>query len=501
MWTKSLLAAVAVMSELQAALAADSLYDKGSPILQITTKKQLNQLINTSNHTSIIEFYAPWCGHCKNLKGDYEKAARSLAGMVNVAAVNCDESQELCSSMGIQGFPTLKIVRPPKAAGRKPVIEDYQGQRTAGSIVDSLTAQMNNYVIKVTDASLDKFLEGEGPKALLFTEKGTTAPTTKALATDFLGVLSLGQVRNKESATVEKYGVTKFPALVLLPGEGKDSIVYDGKMKHKEMVEFLSQAAEPNKPVDINGAAPKKDKAKKDKAKKDKAKKDKADKAEKKEKKAKAEKVEEQKPVVEDDAETETTSTPTEQQTAPVIVQGAVPIPTIHTLEKLQSSCLHDKSHTCVLVFVGDEESEKKATTQEVLSHLAELAHKYAQNKRALFPFYAIPASNEASATLLKALELDGGSSEQPQVVALNARRGWWRDFKGDDLSAQAIESWVDTIRMGDGVKEKLPASVVVEAKKEKEAPKEEVKEEVKEEPAEEVKDEPKEEEMKHQEL
>ncbi|CAK7230909.1 hypothetical protein SCUCBS95973_007731 [Sporothrix curviconia] len=473
MLTNTVLAVVAVLAQMHSAMAADSLYEKGSPILQITNKKQLNELINTSNHTSIVEFYAPWCGHCKNLKGDYEKAARSLAGMVNVAAVNCDETRELCSSMGVQGFPTLKIVRPSKTPGRKPVIEDYQGQRTAGSIVDSLTSQMNNHVVKVTDATLDAFLAAnEGPKALLFTEKGTTAPTTKALATDFLGALSLGQVRSKEKVTVDKYGVTKFPALVLLPAgdDGKEPVVYDGKMKLKEMAAFLSQAAEPNKPVDINVAAPPK-KAKADKEKKDKAEK----KAEKKEGKA-------------DEEETATSSTPTEQQTAPVIVQSAIPIPTVHTPEKLQSSCLGEKSHTCVLAFISDNEANNNdKATQDVLDHLAELAHKNAQAKRATFPFYVVPASNEASALLLKALGLEE-KTDQVHLVAVNARRGWWRHFEGDDLSFKTIESWFDAIRMGEGAKEKLPASLVVKA-------------EVKEEPKEEAKTEAKEEEVKHEEL
>ncbi|CAK7272654.1 hypothetical protein SEPCBS57363_005239 [Sporothrix epigloea] len=469
MLTKTLLAVVVALAEMNSALASDGLYQKGSPVLQITNKKQLDKLINTSNHTSIVEFYAPWCGHCKSLKGDYEKAAHSLASMVNVAAINCDETRELCSSMGVKGFPTLKIVRPSKVPGRKPVIEDYQGQRTAGSIVDSLTSQMNNHVVKVTDATLGPFLEANnGPKALLFTEKATTAPITKALATDFLGVLSLGQVRSKEKATVDKYGVAKFPALVLLPGDDKEPVVYDGKMKHKEMLQFLSQAAEPNKPVDINAAAP--------------PKKSKAD----KEKKT---------------AATTTSSTPTEKQTAPVIIQGAVPIPTVHTLDKLRSSCLGDKSPTCVLAFVGDEANEKQKATQDVLGHLAELAHKNAQAKRAAFPFYAVPASNEASTLLLEALELDAESKDQVHLVAINARRGWWRHYKGGDSPSFAtIESWIDAIRMGEGAKEKLPQSLVTKAevKEAKEEPREEPEKQVKEQSNDEPVDG---EEIKHEEL
>lgn len=60
-----------------------------------------------------MEFYAPWCGHCKTLKPAFEKAAQNLEGLAQVAAMNCDDDQnkELCAAMGVKGFPTLKTVR------------------------------------------------------------------------------------------------------------------------------------------------------------------------------------------------------------------------------------------------------------------------------------------------------------------------------------------------------------------------------------------------------
>ena len=94
----------------------------------------------------MLEFYAPWCGHCQNLKPAYEKAAKNLEGLVHVAAVDCDEdsNKPFCGSMGVKGFPTLKTVRPGKKPGSKPIVEDYNGPRTAKGIADAVVDKINN---------------------------------------------------------------------------------------------------------------------------------------------------------------------------------------------------------------------------------------------------------------------------------------------------------------------------------------------------------------------
>lgn len=337
--------------------------------------------------------------------------------------------------MGIQGFPTLKIVRPKKGGG-KPVVQDYNGQRTASAMVEALVQQINNYVVKVEDKSLDKFLSTETPKAILFTEKGSTSALLKSIAIDFADVITIGQARNKEAKTVEKFGIEKFPTLVLLPGGDAPAIVYDGELKKEALVKFLSQAGAPNPdpPVKANGE---KKNGKKDK---------KASKAsDKSSSKASSEK----------SSATPESESETPTQEAPVIVETALPIPAINTPEKLIKECLSAKSHTCVLAFVPSSEDE---TAQKALGSLSQLAFKHAQSKRHLFPFYEVPQSNEGAALLLKALDL---SAEGVQVIAINARRGWWRHYEGADFGHEGVEAWIDAIRLSEGVKKKLPEGIV----------------------------------------
>ncbi|KAL6542455.1 Thioredoxin-like domain [Orobanche minor] len=90
----------------------------------------------------VVEFYAPWCGHCKALAPEYEKAASILSSHeppVVLAKVDANEeaNRELASEFQIQGFPTLKILR----NGGKD-IQEYKGPREADGIVAYLKRQV-----------------------------------------------------------------------------------------------------------------------------------------------------------------------------------------------------------------------------------------------------------------------------------------------------------------------------------------------------------------------
>ena len=324
--------------------------------------------------------------------------------------------------MGVQGFPTLKIVRPGKKAGR-PIVDDYNGPRTATGIVEAVVDKINNHVTRVSDKDLDAFLGREGPKALLFSEKGATSALLKGIAIDFLDVIAVAQIRSKEAASVERFGVTAFPTLVLVPGGDKEPVVYNGAMKKAAIVEFLSQAGAPNP-----DPAPPKSSAKKNKDKK------------------KEEPKKDEEAAAPEPEEAQTTPPPAKEQAAPAI-------PTLMTPEALAEACLHAKAGTCVLALVPEAKHEG---ADALLLDLAELVQKNARAERALFPVYAVPGVNPARGDLGGKLGLEG----EVELVAVNAKRGWWRRYEGD-VSAAGVAEWVDAIRMGEGEKRKLPGGVV----------------------------------------
>lgn len=52
--------------------------------------------------------HAQWCGHCKALVPEYERAAGALKGILAVGAVNADEHKQLGAELQVQGYPTIK---------------------------------------------------------------------------------------------------------------------------------------------------------------------------------------------------------------------------------------------------------------------------------------------------------------------------------------------------------------------------------------------------------
>lgn len=424
----------------------------------------------------MFRFYAPWCGHCQNLKPAYEKAAKSLNGLAKVAAINCDEenNKPFCGSMGVQGFPTLKIIRPSKKSG-KPVVEDYQGARSAKAIVDAVIDKIPNHVKQLKDKELDEWLRqgNDTSKAILFSDKGTTSALLKSLAVDFLGVIQIAQIRDKEKAAVETFGISTFPTFILLPGGIREVIVYDGEMKKAPMVSFLSQIAEPNPdPAPPKGKTSKKSNQDKTKEHKKSAENSSAfsaasashASAEASEAAASATSI-----VVEE------ASNPTESPDPIVNPEGAPspaplpdvppPIPTLSTQEELQTTCLSARFSTCLLAILPTRD-EAQTTMPEgasvALASLATLADKHAHRNAKIFPFYAIPAENPGAGQLREVLGLKGEG--EIEILAVNARRVWWKRYEGTSYGLAAVESWFDGIRLGEGKKEKLPDSLVRQA-------------------------------------
>jgi putative thioredoxin len=86
-----------------AAQAADAALIKNS-----TTATFMADVIEASREAAVVvDFWAPWCGPCKQLGPMIEKAVRDARGAVRLVKINIDENQELAAQMRIQSIPAV----------------------------------------------------------------------------------------------------------------------------------------------------------------------------------------------------------------------------------------------------------------------------------------------------------------------------------------------------------------------------------------------------------
>ncbi|KNC81549.1 hypothetical protein SARC_06139 [Sphaeroforma arctica JP610] len=115
-------------------------YESGSSVVSLT-ESNFDAKVIKSDSVVLVEFYAPWCGHCKNLTPEYEKTAKMLKGVARVAAVDADQYKSLGQKYDVQGFPTIKLFGADK---QKPT--DYNQARDAASMAKAVLKEVNTVV-------------------------------------------------------------------------------------------------------------------------------------------------------------------------------------------------------------------------------------------------------------------------------------------------------------------------------------------------------------------
>jgi protein disulfide-isomerase A6 len=134
--------------------------------------------IALSGKPALVEFFAPWCGHCKNLAPVYEELGQAFefaADKVSIAKVDADAEKSLGKRFGIQGFPTLKWFD-----GKGGAPEEYKGGRDLESLTKFIMEktgiktkkakkEVKSDIAMLTDATFAKEIGGEKNVLVAFT--------------------------------------------------------------------------------------------------------------------------------------------------------------------------------------------------------------------------------------------------------------------------------------------------------------------------------------------
>jgi len=129
--------------EISPNIKSEPIPEKNDEPVKVVVSKQYEEIVMDKDKDVLIEFYAPWCGHCKKLAPIYDSLATKLVphnAKIVIAKMDATVN-DVPANAGFQvsGFPTIKLV---KAVTNEVV--DYDGDRTEEAFIAFLQENATN---------------------------------------------------------------------------------------------------------------------------------------------------------------------------------------------------------------------------------------------------------------------------------------------------------------------------------------------------------------------
>ncbi|KAJ0111549.1 hypothetical protein Patl1_01922 [Pistacia atlantica] len=225
--------------------------DKSEPNASVElNSRNFDELVLKSKELWIVEFFAPWCGHCKKLAPEWKKASRNLKGKVKLGHVDCESEKSLMSKFNVQGFPTILVFGADKDS---PI--PYEGARTASAIESFALEQLETNVAppEVSELTSPDVMEEKcGSAAICFVSFLPDILDSKADGRNkYLEMIYVWAAAGKQPDLEKRVGVGGYgyPALVALNVKKGVYTPLKSAYELEQIIEFVKEAGRGGKGI------------------------------------------------------------------------------------------------------------------------------------------------------------------------------------------------------------------------------------------------------------
>ncbi|KAF2838126.1 disulfide isomerase [Patellaria atrata CBS 101060] len=220
-----------------------------------------DSVVLKSGKPALVEFFAPWCGHCKNLAPVYEDLAQRFQfaeNKVTIGKVDADEHKTLGRTYGVQGFPTLKWFD-----GKSDTPEDYNGGRDIDSLSSFITEKTGirprvkksapSHVVMLNDKSFRTEIGGDKDVLVAFTAPWcghckSLAPIWETVATDFAAeptvlIAKVDAEADNSRVVSQEQQITGYPTIKFFPKGSTTPETYEQDRTEAAIVSYLNSKA------------------------------------------------------------------------------------------------------------------------------------------------------------------------------------------------------------------------------------------------------------------
>merc|ERR1712140_152955 len=119
--------------EVEAYIKSEAVPDNSANAVKLAVAKNFDELVTKSEKDVLVEFYAPWCGHCKKLTPIYDELGEKYKDSKDIVIAKMDSTANEVENVSIRGFPTIQLFK----KGDNEVVT-YDGDRDLAGFVKFL---------------------------------------------------------------------------------------------------------------------------------------------------------------------------------------------------------------------------------------------------------------------------------------------------------------------------------------------------------------------------